>query len=274
MIFPEHIKLFTMKEMCHACGVSRATLLRLEESGFLKPAVTDPETGYRRYSMENVTAVGQYQRLQAIGLSRTEIADLYYERTDSAEFIKAQRQRLNMLQNFLNEYELRHDHSRDHTFSYETLPAVTCYCARIEAGSTAEAAMQAYMIHERCVSEGYRMLGSRPLFSIYDDYSTILLPEKAFHCTICIPVLPDPDVDMDPDLTAFPETEAFTLLSFGDYKNITDIWKQMIREVEARELEPSGPPRIISLIAPYAGSHYKITDFCLQCVVPVKERKG
>ncbi len=274
MIFPENRKLFTMKEMCHACGVSRATLLRLEESGFLKPAVIDPETGYRRYSMDNVTAVGQYQRLQAIGLSRSEIADLYYERTDSAEFIRTQRQRLNMLQGFLNEYELRHDHSRDHTFSYETIPSVTCYCAQITARSPEEAATQSYIVHERCVSEGYRMLGSKPLFGLYDDYRKPLNSENAFQCTVCIPVIPDPDADRDPNLRIFPETEAFTLLFFGEYSRIPELFKHLLKEVEIRGLEPSGPPRVISLIAPYAGMHYKTDDFCQQCVIPIKERKG
>ena len=78
---------FSVREMAHACGVSRSTLLRMAEDGFLTPYRIDPDSGYRYYDMQNVTAVGQYQRMQTIGLSRKEIADLYYERVDSAAFL-------------------------------------------------------------------------------------------------------------------------------------------------------------------------------------------
>ena len=38
---------FTIRQVCKSCGLSRATLLRMEERGLLKPASIDPETGYR-----------------------------------------------------------------------------------------------------------------------------------------------------------------------------------------------------------------------------------
>ena len=45
MIFPEERKLFTVKDVSRACGVSRATLIRMEESGFLTPHHVNPDTG-------------------------------------------------------------------------------------------------------------------------------------------------------------------------------------------------------------------------------------
>ena len=126
MELPENRTLFSIKQMSEICGISRASLLRLEEDGFLLPYRVNPETGYRYYDMQNVTAVGQYQRMQTIGLSRKEIADLYYERIDSAAFIAELRQTLARLQRFLNEYEMRHDRSKSFSVFYTTLPAVTC----------------------------------------------------------------------------------------------------------------------------------------------------
>ena len=55
MIFPDNRKLFTIKEMTQACGVSRTTLIRMEEDGFLKPYRVDPDSGYRYYDLQNVT---------------------------------------------------------------------------------------------------------------------------------------------------------------------------------------------------------------------------
>ena len=93
MRYPEKRKLFTITEVARACGVSRSTLLRMEESGFLKPFRVDPETGYRYYDLSAVSAVGQYQMLQSIGLTRKEIGDVYYERIDSSDFLEMLRQR-------------------------------------------------------------------------------------------------------------------------------------------------------------------------------------
>ena len=104
MVFPERRKLFSIKEAAHACGVSRSTLLRMEEDGFLTPYRVDPNTGYRYYDLQNIATVGQYQRLQEAGLSRKEVADLYYERVDSQKFLEAQRQKLCRMQRFLEGY--------------------------------------------------------------------------------------------------------------------------------------------------------------------------
>ena len=45
MIFPEDQQLFTISELARACGISRATLIRIEECGILTPCRVNPETG-------------------------------------------------------------------------------------------------------------------------------------------------------------------------------------------------------------------------------------
>ncbi len=272
MIFPENRKLFSIKEMCHACGVSRSTLIRLEEDGFLTPYHIDPNTGYRYYDLQNVTAVGQYQRLQEAGLSRKEIADLYFERVDSNEFLRSQRQRLYKLQRFLDEYELRHDHAQNYSFSYITLSAVTCYCEKISISSIEELSTRAFCIHEKCVAEGFRMLGSEPIFGLPDN-SSLKAGSSDFglNTTLCIPVVPDSGPD--PHLRFFPATEAFSVFAHDDYHSMAKIFDLMQKEIDMRGIELSGPVRFIALVAPYAGAHYKHDDYCYECVIPVRERK-
>lgn len=60
MFFPENQQLFTVSEMTRACGVSRTTLIRIEECGVLTPCHINPETGYRYYNAYNAAQVGQY----------------------------------------------------------------------------------------------------------------------------------------------------------------------------------------------------------------------
>ncbi len=272
MKFPDNRKLFSIKEMCEICGISRASLLRLEEDGFLKPYRVNPDTGYRYYDMQNVTAVGQYQRMQTIGLSRKEIADLYYERVDSAAFLNELRQKFARLQRFLNEYEMRHDRSKSFSVFYTALPAVTCYCVPIGGSSLEEVAVNSYLAHEKCVREGYRMLGSEPLMALYDDLGTCLDPlGSQKDRTLCIPVAEDPG--NDPKLWHFPYSEALSILGFGSYELLEGLWRRLFDEVEKRGLEPVGSPRLVSLVAPYAGAHYTLNDYCFECVVPIKERK-
>ena len=273
MIFPDKIKLFTMKEMCHACGVSRATLIRMEESGFLKPCRVDPDTGYRYYNLQNVTAVGQYQFLNTMGFSRKEIADLYYERVDSMEFLKTQRHRLSMMQRFLDQYELRHDRSKNYAISYETLPAVTCYCTEITASFPEEMATLSFLAHEKCVAEGYQMLGSEPLFGIpQEQFTRMEYDGTEYRSTLCIPVVPDSGPSNK--LRYFPAAEALSILGFGHFSVVPDLWDRLWAEFDARGLEASEPARFIALIGPYAGAHYKGDDYCYECVIPIKERKA
>ena len=273
MVFPEKRKLFTIKEMSQACGVSRTTLIRMEECGFLRPYYIDPNTGYRYYDLQNVTAVGQYQRMQVLGISREEITDVYYERIDSRKFLEVQRRKLSMMQRFLDEYEISHNHSKNFSVSYVTLPAVTCYCTEITASFPEEMATLSFLAHERCVAEGYRMLGSEPLFGIPDEqFSRMDYDGNEHRSMICIPVIPD--TDSSHQLRFFPATDALSILGFGHYSIVPDLWDQLWEEFDARGLEASGPARFIALVAPYTGAHYKPEDYCYECVVPIKERKG
>lgn len=273
MIFPDNRRLFSISEMAHACGVSRTTLIRMEKDGFMKPYLIDPDSGYRYYDLQNVTAVGQYQRLQETGLSRKEIADLYYERVDSRKFLEEQRQKLSRLQSFLDEYELRHDHSKSFSFSFVTLPAVTCYCTDITARFPEEMATLSYLAHERCVAEGYQVIGSKPLFGIPEEqFPRMAYDGTELHSLICIPVVPGSGPEHK--LRFFPASEAFTILGFGHFSIVSDLWDRLWAEFDEQGLEASGPARFISLVGPYAGAHYKPEDFCYECVVPIKERKN
>lgn len=272
MVFPERRKLFSIKEAARACGVSRSTLLRMEKDGFLTPYRVDPNTGYRYYDLQNVAAVGQYQRLQEAGLSRKEVADLYYERVDSQKFLETQRQKLCRMQRFLEGYELRHDRSQNFTVSYVTLPAVTCYCTEITASSPEEMATLSFLAHEKCVAEGYRMLGSEPLFGIpHEQFPRMEYDRTEHHSTLCIPVVPDSKSTHQ--LRFFSATEALSILGIGEFSIVPNLWDRLWVELDARGLEASEPARFIALVAPYAGAHYRPEDYCYECVVPIKERK-
>lgn len=272
MIFPKKIKLFSIHEVTKATGVSRATLIRLEESGFLKPRLIDENTGYRYYDSQNISAVGQYQRLQDIGFSRKEIADIYYEKVNVDEFLDAQWKKVDKTRRFLKEYALRHDKTKNYSISYITLPAVDCYCVRLKATSLDESAILCYQNYEICIEEGYRVVGSEPLMGIYDKLDPGEITPGPFHeFTYCIPVVPGSGPAEK--IRHFPETEALSIIGFGYFSNLNELWERLIKELQVRELEPAGPPRVIALVAPYSGAHIKPTDYCYECAIPVRDKQ-
>jgi len=269
MIFPENRKLFTSRETAKACGISRSTLLRMEEDGFLTPYRIDPDSGYRYYDMQNIAAVGQYQRLQTIGLSRKEITDLYYERVDSEEFMEQLQQKIDSLERFLNEYKLRHGQSENYSFFYTNLPAVTCYCRDITAHSIEEFETACYLIHQESVEAGCQLLGSKPLFTVLENPDEWTYPDDStIRMKVCVPV--SPDTKPDPNIQSFPAVRAFTLLGYGDYSVGVKLMDLLLKEAGARGLEAAGPIRHIALVARYTGAHYDASDYCYACTLPVR----
>ena len=52
---PEGI--FSITSLARTCGVSRATILRMENEGLLEPAYIDPANSYRYYDCKSVAEV-------------------------------------------------------------------------------------------------------------------------------------------------------------------------------------------------------------------------
>ena len=269
MKYPEERKLFTIKEVAKTCGVSRTTLIRMEECGFLKPYKIDPQTGYRYSDANNITSIGQYLLLQNLGLSRSEISDVYYQRVDLIEFYQNQRAKLARLTRLLNEMERRVDHSKNYTTSFTNLPELTCYCVDLDPMSVENMETASYDGYGQCIKNGLHIQVTEPLFVIRNDNWNINLPlQEKYDMTFCIPV--SDSVDSDPHLRVFPATRAFTMISFGDYSILPLICKKIWNEIEKHNLTPTGPIRINALMAPCVGIHIKPDDFCYEVIVPIE----
>ena len=67
--------LFQISEAARACGVSRSTLLRMEEKGLLKPAHVSEESGRRYYDNFNVAQIMQVEKFKRrIGIQVMRVA--------------------------------------------------------------------------------------------------------------------------------------------------------------------------------------------------------
>lgn len=269
MFFPEDQQLFTVSELARACGVSRATLIRIEECGVLTPCHINPETGYRYYNAYNAAQVGQYLLLQSLGLTREEIAEFYYQKADNTAFLKAQRKKLDRMQRVLEELEARNRGVLGISFSYIDLPEQTCFCLETELSSPEEGERFFYKAHEQCIREGFRLLGTEPLFGLHSDDWRLPSAQSGMppKTTACIPV--EAQGKKDPRLTVFPAVHAFSGLAYGDYSMIGALSLRFWQETEARGIRPAGPARFYGLVAPYTGNHLAPEHYCYRMVVPV-----
>lgn len=274
MNYPDNMYLFSISEFAHACGISRKTLIRMEESGVLTPSHVNPDTGYRYYDAHNAAEVGQYLLLQRLGMSRSEISDYFHEKGDIKTFLKEQRKRLGEMQRVLEELEIRHDPSRHFSFSILDLPKTVCYCISKEISSPEESEAFFYLVHQQSIMDGFRMQETEPLFGLSDDeYRNHFNSLGTTHTiTACIPVAASGSED--PHLQTFPAVHAFSALAYGDYTIINDFCDRFWREIDERKLHPAGRTRFIGIMAPYVNKHAAPREYCFRLVVPIEPQNN
>ena len=117
-------KLFQITEAARACGISRSTLLRMEERGLLTPAYIAPDSGRRYYDNHNVARILQVEKFRAMGLSSNEIADYYAKGGEASGQLASLERRLHDLQRSVEELRLRAQETPSFSVQIMTLPAV------------------------------------------------------------------------------------------------------------------------------------------------------
>ena len=64
--------LFSITQAATACGLSRSTLMRMEERGLLTPAYISESNGWRYYDNHNISRILQIQQFQSMGFNAKE----------------------------------------------------------------------------------------------------------------------------------------------------------------------------------------------------------
>lgn len=163
--------LFQITEAAHACGLSRSTLLRMEEKGLLTPACIAPESGRRYYDNHNVARIMQIEKFKAMGLGTEEIAGYFARGGEVTDLLSMLEERLRELLRGVEELRLRAGESGGMSIQIMTLPTVTCCTRRCEGHTIAEKYNAMYDFYGQCVRRGYR-LSDEPMFTISErrDY--------------------------------------------------------------------------------------------------------
>ncbi len=262
--------LFTVRQVSQCCGISRATILRLESKGLLTPAFVDPQTGYRYYDNFNVSLILQAKLFLEMGMSYDDILLYYRANGSSPELLNRVEAKYLAYKRAYKEIKLRMDRREEITFEFLTLPRYVCF-AREYQGSTVQDRYQAMVdLYNEAVEKGYRLSHSEPLFGITKrtDYLEEKFVERECDFTCCIPL--DPAYAPDEAVT-IPSCRAYSCLFYGGYERRPEAFNLLGRKIRELGLKPTGYVRMLGLVAPYTGKSIPGENYVSRLVVPVEE---
>ena len=260
--------LFQITEAARACGLSRSTLLRMEEKGLLPPAYIAPDSGRRYYDNFNVARILQVEKFKAMGLSTEEIADYFARGGEVTELLSMLEERLRELSRGVEELRLRAGGS-GLSIQLMTLPAVTCCTRRREGRTIADKYNAMYDFYGECVRRGCR-LSHEPIFIISErtDYLEGRVGDTPYPFHVCVPMRPE---NAPKEAVTLPECRALSVLYYGDYSGVDEAFLALGREVRERGLKPAGFVRVLGIVAPYSGREIETQRYCSRIVLPVEE---
>lgn len=260
--------LFRISEAASACGVSRSTLLRMEEAGLLTPAYISSESGRRYYDNFSISRVLQVQALKDLGMDVQVMSDFFSQSGKIDSLLKPLEARLAELQRAVEELWLRTQDERSCSVQIMTLPAVTCRMSRCEGHTIAEKYADAYALYTDCVRCGC-VLTNEPLFTISDrkDFLEGYIGTTPYPFYSCVPVRPNRRI---PDIVTLPRCRVLSVLYCGGYDHVDEAWLRLGREAREREVKIVGMPRVLGIVAPYTGREIEEKRYCSRIVLPIE----
>ncbi len=262
--------LFTVSQVTKSCGISRATLLRLEDRGLLHPVSIDPKSGYRYYDNHNVSRILQIKHLLSIGLSYDEIYEYFHTNGTSGELLTLLEQRMNATKRMYEEMQLRIARRPSLTFETISLPEYICYTREYEGDISAKEKYNVmYALFHEVVEKGLRPLSSAPLFTINKHMDLFGEKKQAFIC--CIPLEPN---SASSDCLVLKSCRAFACLYYGGYESFSEVEKRFAQKVREFHLHPLDYPRVFGIVASYTAREFQSKNYVSRIAVPIAPDDG
>lgn len=261
--------LFSITQAAAACGLSRSTLMRMEEKGLLTPAYISESNGWRYYDNHNISRILQIQQFQSMGFTAKETSSYFTQGGEAAELLAILEDKLNLLQRNVEELRIRAMTDTDMSVHMMTLQETVCCTRRCTLLTVQEKYDAMYDFFHECVENGY-VLAQEPLFIVNErtDYLEGRISTEPYPLHICVPVQPESAPE---SAVRFPSCKALSVLLYGDYNRLDDAWLRLGREANERGLVPAAPPRGIGIVAPYTGREIDSGKYCSRIVMPVAE---
>lgn len=258
--------LFQISEAARACGVSRSTLMRMENNGLLKPAFVTEESGRRYYDNFSVAHVLQVEKFKSMGLNREEIINYYKSGGQVEDLLGALESKLYELQRGVEELRLRSAQVGTYSISETVIPETICIMRKSMGHTIKDKYDATYNLYGECIRKGYR-LSDEPIFAISDrtDYLEGYIGTEDYPLYACVPLK-----EKVAESVVLPQSKVLSVMYYGSYDGVDDAWLTLGREVKKRNLKPTGLPRVLGIVAPYTGKEIAEKRYCSRLVVPIE----
>ncbi len=248
--------------MCKCCGVSRSTILRLENRGLLTPAHVDENTGYRYYDIYNVTKVLHIQLFLNMGLTYDDAYLYYMSNGKSPEILASLENRIMLLTRAYNEMKLRIDDKQHLQLEIVKLPEYVCYQKEFKGTTWSDKYRDMYNLFGEVIEKGYRPLISERLFDINKSNDG----ENAYIC--CVPLEPS---CADDNTVFYPSCTAISVLCYGNEKTTKKAHAELDEKIRTLGLKPTGCKRGIGIVSGYTGKEFSWENYVSCIAVPIED---
>ncbi len=250
---PKPDGLFYIREIAATCGVSINALRFYEAQGLLKPAYTDPYSGYRYYSRENLHRLRMILALKGAGLSLPEIKAYWDGNLHADAKIAELEKRRELLNRAIEDLKVRGTPAGDLTVREIVLPDRLCLCRTIQArdGEHALAAIAGF--YDEIIRGGISISKDWPEFCEYPDEGLLKgeFPVTDFVVTACLPVS---QKNAPPGTVLYPGGPAVVVNYRGGYYDLWKGYAALAEYIERNGLISSGRPQEIYLEIDSQGS--------------------
>ena len=253
--------LFQIGEVANILGITRKAILVYEDKGLLTPAVKDPESGFRYYTMDNMLQIKAIRSLQTLGLSLKEVAAYYYDTKNIELYLQRMLEIRANLDRNIQMLRVRSAKQGDLTVHSTILPRQICLCRQYQCKDTAEAVIRLRDTNIAAARTGrMSMVGRMFTMRMSENPDTLDL-------MCCIPM--DDSFD-GPDRVEFAETAALCIYYRGPYEGTKTAMHALAKYEQEHNVQTTGPFRSIYLEGP-PNRGENSADYITQVAVPIKD---
>ncbi len=262
-------KLFTMSQAAAATGLSRSTILRMEDRGLLEPAYVSPTSGQRYFDLYNVSRILSVEQLLEMGFSNDEARQYFSSGADAAELFALVERRLEMYQRVYEEMKLRATTERHLSVQLCRIGESWFYVEHTEGSALQDKYNANYAAHCHCIEKGIRLgLGSQMCVNHRTDYLEGRIDAAPYPFDSYVPVYPGQTA---PGIVHEPAYTALVLYYCGELNELDDAYLRLGREVRERGLKPAGYVRVEGIVGPPVGRNVDMSKYRCRLILPVEE---
>jgi DNA-binding transcriptional MerR regulator len=249
--------MFKIGEFSRLSRVSVRMLRHYDQLGLLTPSQTDPFTGYRYYSAEQLPRLNRIIALRDLGFSLEQIAGmlegqlstdqllgmLKLKRAEVEEQMKSEQERLRRLEVRIRQVSASPAHANYDVVLRDLEPALAA--AYREVAADDDRIQQMFDKVETYVAQYDGARADKPPFSIYydDEYR-----EKDMDVEVVVPLrYPIPDNEIVRVRQAPPLENVACIVHVGEYSDVYRAYNALLAWIEANDYRMTGPIREVYL---------------------------